>query len=144
MLFPAVTEVLARLGRHPAVDEIVESLRHGSPEEALAGLTPPAKALVVALVAAELRRPVVVVVETGRAAEEMLEPLSFFYRTFGGMASGGGSTAGAVSLLPALDALPGQGAGPHPDILETRAATLYSFCKRPDVGAHSAGGRDAA
>ena len=127
MLFPAVTEVLARLGRHPAVDEIVESLRHGSPEEALAGLTPPAKALVVALVAAELRRPVVVVVETGRAAEEMLEPLSFFYRTFGGMTSGGGSTAEAVSLLPALDALPGQGAGPHPDILETRAATLTHF-----------------
>ena len=32
-----------RLGRHPAVDETVESLRHGSPEEALAGLTPPAR-----------------------------------------------------------------------------------------------------
>jgi transcription-repair coupling factor (superfamily II helicase) len=127
MLFPAVTEVLSRLGRHPAVDEVVESLRHGSPEEALAGLTPPAKALVIALVAAELRRPAVVVVETGRAAEEMLEPLSFFYRTFGGITPVSGGTAGAVSLLPALDALPGQGAGPHPDILETRAATLSHF-----------------
>ena len=56
----------------------------------------------------------------------MLEPLSFFYRTVGGMLRRGVRPS-AVCLLPALDTLPGQGAGPHPEILETRAATLSRF-----------------
>jgi transcription-repair coupling factor (superfamily II helicase) len=118
MLFAAVTELLGRLTRLPAVDEALDSLRRGSPSEALAGLTSPVKTIVAALAAAELRRPVLVLVDNQRRAEEILEPLQFFHRTFSG------SSAAPVSLLPALDALPGQGAGPHPEILEMRAATL--------------------
>jgi len=120
MLFSAVTENLSRLARHPAMDDALAALRRGSMRELLAGLTDPVKALVAALVAAELRRPALVLVATGQRAEEMLEPLRFFARAFSGPAA-------PVALLPALDALPGQGPGPHPQILEMRAAALWRF-----------------
>ncbi len=78
MLSPAVTERLARVARHPAVDESLDRLRHGSMLETVAGLTDPCKALVVAIAASELRRPILWVVDTERRAEALLEPLRFF------------------------------------------------------------------
>ncbi|HEY1866107.1 MAG TPA: hypothetical protein VGG55_03475, partial [Candidatus Acidoferrales bacterium] len=116
MLLPAVTELLARVARHPAVDQMLESLRRGSKSESLAGLTDPAKALVAAVVATELRRPILFLCDTERRAAETIEPLQFFSRALGGA---------TVVSLPGLDALPGQGVGPHPEILGTRAATLW-------------------
>ena len=121
MLFPAVTELLGHLARLPALDEAFEALRQGSRTEDVAGLTPPAKALVAALAATELRMPTLVLVEDERKAAAFLEALDFFYRTVNG------SSATPVLLLPALDTLPGLGAGPHPDILEARAWTLSRF-----------------
>jgi len=120
MIFPAVIENLSRVARHPAMDDALDALRRGSMRELLAGLTDPVKVLVAALAAAELRRPVLLLTETGQRAEQLLEPLRFFARALSGPAA-------PVALLPALDALPGQGAGPHPDILETRAAALWRF-----------------
>jgi transcription-repair coupling factor (superfamily II helicase) len=120
MLSPAVTERLARVARHPAVDESLERLRRGSIQEAIAGLTDPCKALLVAIAASELRRPVLWLVDTERRAEELLEPLRFFGRALGGAAA-------SAALLPALDELPGRGVGPHPEILETRATTLSRY-----------------
>src|ERR1700722_5234283 len=120
MLSPAVTERLARVARHPAVDESLDRLRHGSMLESVAGLTDPCKALVVAIAASELRRPILWVVDTDRRAEALLEPLRFFGSALGGAAA-------SAALLPALDELPGRGVGPHPEILETRATTLSRY-----------------
>ncbi len=120
MLSPAVTERLARVARHPAVDESLHRLLRGSLRESVAGLTDPCKALLVAITASELRRPVLWLVDTERRAEAMLEPLRFFGRAIGGAAA-------SAALLPALDELPGRGVGPHPEILETRASTLARF-----------------
>ena len=120
MLSPAVTERLARVARHPAIDESLERLRRGSMLETVAGLTDPCKALVVAIAASELRRPILWLVDTERRAEALLEPLRFFGSALGGAAA-------SAALLPALDELPGRGVGPHPEILETRAATLWRF-----------------
>src|SRR3989304_4189452 len=120
MLFPAVTESLARLARHPVMDDALAALRRGSPQQLLAGMTDPVKALVAALAAPELRPPVLLLVESDRRAEELLDPLRFFARALSGPAA-------QPVWLPALDALPGQGAGPHPEILETRAASLWRF-----------------
>jgi transcription-repair coupling factor (superfamily II helicase) len=120
MLSPAVTERLARVARHPAVDESLDRLRRGSMQEAIAGLTDPCKALLVAIAASELRRPILWLVDTERRAEELLEPLRFFGRALGGAAA-------YAALLPALDELPGRGVGPHPEILETRATTLSRY-----------------
>jgi transcription-repair coupling factor (superfamily II helicase) len=121
MLFPAVTELFGHLTRLPALDHAFEALRQGSPAEELAGLTGPAKALVAALAVTELRRPTLVLVEDERRAESFLEPLQFFHRTLNG------NSAASALLLPALDTLPGLGAGPHPEILEARASTLSRF-----------------
>jgi transcription-repair coupling factor (superfamily II helicase) len=121
MLFPAVTEFFGHLAHLPALDAAFEALRQGSPAEELAGLTTPAKALVTALAVTELRRPAVVLAEDERRASALLEPLQFFYRTLNG------NSSAPVLLLPALDALPGIGAGPHPEILEVRASTLSRF-----------------
>jgi transcription-repair coupling factor (superfamily II helicase) len=121
MLFAAVTELFGHLARLPALDDAFEALRKGSPSEELAGLTNPVKALVTALAASELRKPTILLVEDERRAASLLEPLRFFYRTLNG-----NSTA-PVLFLPALDNLPGMGAGPHPDILEERASTLSRF-----------------
>ncbi len=118
MLFSAVTELLGHLAGLPAIDDALEALRQGSPAEKMAGLTSPAKALVTALAATELRRPALVLVEDERRAASLLEALQFFYRTLNG------NSAAPVLLLPALDTLPGVGAGPHPEILEVRASTL--------------------
>ena len=120
MLSPAVTERLARVARHPAVDDSLERLRRGSIQETIAGLTDPCKALLVAIAASELRRPILWLVDTERRAEELLEPLRFFGRALGG-------SAASAALLPALDELPGRGVGPHPEILETRATTLSRY-----------------
>src|SRR5487761_212341 len=121
MLFPAVTELFSHLARLPAMDEAFEALRQGAPTEELAGLTSSAKALVTALAATQLRRPILVLVEDERRAASLLEPLQFFHRTLNS------SSATSVLLLPALDTLPGLGAGPHPEILEERASTLSRF-----------------
>ena len=125
MLLSAVTELFARVARHPAVDEALESLRRGAPSETIAGLTDPAKALIAAVVAVELRRPVLFLVDTERRAEAAIEPLQFFSRVLGASSAAKGAAISSVVSLPALDALPGQGAGPHPEILETRAAALW-------------------
>src|SRR5689334_14793100 len=114
MLFPAVTELFGHLTRLSPLDDALEALRQGSLTEELAGLTSPAKALVAALAITELRRPALVLVEDERRAESLLEPLQFFHRTLNG------NSAAPVLLLPALDMLPGMGAGPHPEILEAR------------------------
>ncbi len=95
MLFPVVTERLARVARHPAIEEALEALRRGSTAETIAGLTDPCKALVVALAAIELRRPVLWLVDTERRAEEMLEAARFFIRTLGGSSASRFLAAGA-------------------------------------------------
>jgi hypothetical protein len=119
MLSPAVTERLARVARHPAIDETLHRFLRGSLREAVAGLTDPCKALLVAIAASELRRPVLWLVDTERRAEAMLEPLRFFGRAIGG-------SAASAALLPALDELPGRGVGPHPEILEGSASVPSS------------------
>jgi transcription-repair coupling factor (superfamily II helicase) len=121
MLLPSLRELLARVVRHPAIEQTLDSLRRGMPETFLAGLTDPAKALIVAQAAAEMRRPILFLVESNQRAEEFAEPLRFFYRALAG------KSGAQVAALPALDVWPWQGLSPHPEILETRAVALWRF-----------------
>ncbi len=121
MILPSVAELLERIARHPAVEETLDALRRGSTQTELAGLTDSAKALVIAHAAAELRRPTLLLVESNQRAEALAEPVRFFYRALSG------KPGSQVATLPALDVLPWQGLLPHPDILETRAFTLWRF-----------------
>ncbi|MCL5289290.1 MAG: transcription-repair coupling factor, partial [Acidobacteria bacterium] len=130
MILPLVAEILARVGRHRAVEEALDAMRRsdaglkpgatrGAAESRLAGLNDPAKALLVATAALAWNRPVVFVVESNPRADALAEPIRFFYQALGGKAPM------PVSQLPAHDVLPWQRLSPHPEILETRAVSLW-------------------
>jgi transcription-repair coupling factor (superfamily II helicase) len=121
MILSSVDELLSRVVHHPAVDAALDALRRGAGEARLEGLTEPARAIVAAQAAAAMRRPAIVVVDSGVRAEAMLEPLRYFLR-----AAAGNESVQAV-LLPGLDALPWGELPPHPEILETRAMALWRF-----------------
>src|SRR5712671_5464429 len=121
MILPSVSETLASVSRHPALESAVSALRQDSARERLAGLTDTAKALIAGQVAAELRRPVIVLVATGAQAEMLAASLQFFYSALAGQ------EATEVAVLPAVDALPWQDVSPHAEILETRAVTLWRY-----------------
>ena len=71
MILPLVAELLARVGRRPAVEAAFESLRGGKGVFRLSGLTNPAKALIAALAVAALDRPAIFLVESNQRAEEL-------------------------------------------------------------------------
>ena len=121
MLLPSVSETLASVSRHPALEAAISALRRGVAQEHVAGLTDTAKALVAAHVAAELRRPVIVLVTTGARAETLAASLEFFYKALAGQEATG------VAVFPALDAFPWQEVSSHAEILETRAVTLWRY-----------------
>jgi transcription-repair coupling factor (superfamily II helicase) len=121
MILPLVSELLSRVGRQPAVDKAIESLRYGAGVSRLAGLTDPAKAIVTALTAARLPRPVVLVVESNERAESCLETVRYFYRAITSKPDR------RVVVLPAYDVLPYEGRSPHPQISEVRGAALWRF-----------------
>ncbi|MBI3406035.1 MAG: transcription-repair coupling factor, partial [Acidobacteria bacterium] len=119
MILPDVAEILRRVGRHPAVEDAIESLRRGARKESLGGLTDSARALVIAHAAIELGRPTLVLVDSNQRAEMLSETVQFFYQALGGR-----STA-RVETLPSFDVLPWQGQSPHPEIAEARAVALW-------------------
>src|SRR6201998_1752056 len=121
MILPSVSETLAPVTHHPALESAIAALRHRITRERLAGLTETAKTLVAASVAAELRRPVVVLVETSARAESFAASLEFFFSALAGQ------EATSVVILPSVDVLPWQDAAPHAEILETRAVTLWRY-----------------
>jgi transcription-repair coupling factor (superfamily II helicase) len=122
MILPLVSELLARVGRRPVIEEALETLRRRSAGEIrLAGLTEPAKALLVSLAFAELGRPAIFLVESNQRAELLLEQVRWFYRAVTGKPSW------RVAHLPAHDVLPYEGRSPHAEISEDRAIALWRF-----------------
>ncbi|HKW56112.1 MAG TPA: transcription-repair coupling factor [Candidatus Acidoferrum sp.] len=118
MILPAVRERLDAVLRHPAVEGALHALRGGSRHISLSGLHDVAKALLAAYLTHELRRPAFFITDSNRRAESLAETVRFFSTIFPGV-------AGGVATLPAFDALPWEAQGPHPDILERRAAALF-------------------
>ncbi len=75
MILSLVSELLARVGCRPVVEEAVDKLRRSGGFIRLDGLTDPAKTLVAALAATELGRPAILIVESNQRAEALVEPL---------------------------------------------------------------------
>jgi transcription-repair coupling factor (superfamily II helicase) len=121
MILPLVSELLARVGRQPVVEEAFEALRRSGGEVRLSGLTDSAKALLVALAQAELGRPAVFIVETNQRAEAMLEPVRWFYRAVTG------KPGHRVVHFPSHEVLPYENRSPHGEISEDRAVALWRF-----------------
>jgi transcription-repair coupling factor (superfamily II helicase) len=121
MILPSVSETLASVSQHPALESAIASLRRGTSRERIAGLTDTAKALIASIVVTEVRRPMVVLVESEARAETFATSLQFFYRALAGQ------EATEVGVLPAMDVFPWQDAAPHAEILENRAVTLWRY-----------------
>ena len=121
MILPLVAELLSRVGRHPSVEASLDDLRRGRGESSLAGLTDPAKALITAICASSLVRPVFLLVSSNRRGEELLEPIRYFYEALTR------KTRTRVAMLPAHDVLPYESRSPHPEISEERAFALWSL-----------------
>src|SRR5215467_7847585 len=118
MILPVVRERLETLVRQPALEGLLTALRGGAKAAGCAGLTELAKAITVAHLAHELRRPAFLLVESNKKAEAIQETLRFWFSVFPG-------ATGGIAVLPAFDTLPWESRAPHADILERRAAALY-------------------
>ncbi len=89
----------------------------------LSGLTRPAKALVVAGLAHERRRPLVVLTSDNEAADSLQQTTSTILQWLDPDASS------KVSVLPAWDCSPYEGRSPHAEISERRAVALWNLAR---------------
>ncbi|MFQ5778765.1 MAG: CarD family transcriptional regulator, partial [Terriglobia bacterium] len=129
MIIPFVEEAIRPLEESPGLQAALRALEQrtrqrgaaATSELTLAGLTDTAKALVTALVARALGRPVLLVTATNRRAEALLEPLRFFFTVLTGRSES------SVALLPAHEVAPYRGLSPHPNIAAARAAALWKL-----------------
>jgi len=121
MILSLVSELLARVGKRPAVADALEDLRQHGGEKRLDGLTEPAKALLAALAFARLARPVLFLTDSNQRAEALLEPLRWFYRAVTG------KPGARVGYLPGHEVMPYENRSPHAEISEDRAVALWRF-----------------
>ncbi len=91
----------------------------------LSGLTTTAKAIYSVLLWQMTERPLAIVVDGNKRAEELFEAVETFYTLL--IAS---REAAGPQLLPALDVLPMQGMSPHAEICEQRAIGLWRLATR--------------
>ncbi len=118
MILPVVRERFEALLRQPALEGVVSALQGGAKAAGCVGLTDLAKAIAVAYITSQLRRPAFLIVDSNKKAEAIAETLRFCFSVFPG-------ATGGVAVLPAFDTYPWESRSPHADILERRAATLY-------------------
>jgi transcription-repair coupling factor (superfamily II helicase) len=125
LIHPAIRDLFLGLGRHPSFQELLRSLSGTSDEFRLSGLTTTAKALYTVLLWQITERPIILVVDGNKRAEELFEAAQTFYS----LLVGGPEHSGPL-LLPALDVLPMQGMSPHAEICEQRAIGLWRLATR--------------
>src|ERR1700678_3572534 len=126
MILPFVREIFAELENAPGFERVRRHLSLGTGRRRVSGLTATARAIYLPLMARAAKQPVIVIVADNKAAEA-LEPL-----LKAGCELTGAIDPATVVRLPAHDVLPFENLSPHPDIQETRAATLWK------IASHSA------
>jgi transcription-repair coupling factor (superfamily II helicase) len=117
--------LLQPLLEHASVRAAVAALSEPAVGQPLAvsGLTPAAKALVVAVLAHQVKQPVVVLVNDNEAAQNYRQTTATFLEWLKP------GTGGSVQILPALDCSPYDGRSPHAEIQEQRAVALWSLAR---------------
>ncbi len=117
--------LLQPLLEHASVRAAIAALSEPAAGQPLAvsGLTPAAKALVVAALAHQVKRPVVVLTQDNEAAQNYRQTTATFLEW---LEPGAGSS---VLILPAPDCSPYEGRSPHAEIQEQRAVALWSLAR---------------
>jgi transcription-repair coupling factor (superfamily II helicase) len=121
MVLPFVHELFADVEQLSAFTRAASHLKEGTGRIRVAGLTPTAKALLLALLRRAAERPLILVVNDNRAMEDMLPVLRGFCELTGAC------HPDDVVDLPARDVLPFQNLSPHPELQEERATTLWKI-----------------
>jgi transcription-repair coupling factor (superfamily II helicase) len=115
---PAVRDLFLEPAKHPAFLELVRSVAARS-AASVSGLTTAAKALYSVLLWQYAGRPLVIVVDGNKEAENLFEAIQTFYSLLISDDRSG------PQLLPAPDVLPMQRLSPHAEICEQRAIGLW-------------------
>ena len=121
MILPFVREFFADVDKVAAFTRVVTQVKSGAGRTRVSGLTPTGKALFYPLLQHAVDRPLVIVVSSNRAVEELLPVLRSLADLTGAV------SPDAVIGLPAYDVLPFQNLSPHPEIQEARATTLWKI-----------------
>jgi transcription-repair coupling factor (superfamily II helicase) len=121
MALPFVRDLFADVESLPAFSRVASHLKEGTGRVRVSGLAPAAKALLLVLLQRAAGRPLIVVVQDNRSAEDLLPVLEAFSELSGGAAPG------SIVSLPTRDVLPFQNLSPHPEIQEERAAALWKI-----------------
>jgi len=121
MLLPFVRELFTDVEILPGFTRVASNLKEGTGRIRVSGLTPTAKALLLALLRRAAERPLILVVSDNRAVEDFLPVLRGFAELTGA------SDPEGIVALPARDVLPFQNLSPHPELQEERAAALWKI-----------------
>jgi transcription-repair coupling factor (superfamily II helicase) len=124
VIHPAIRDLFLNLSRHPAFQELLRRIPSGG-QLSLSGLNTTAKAIYSVLLWQLTERPLVIVVDGNKRAEELFEAVETFYTLLIGSRQAAGP-----QLLPALDVIPMQGMSPHAEICEQRAIGLWRLATR--------------
>ena len=121
MVLPFVREFFADVEKSSAFTRLPPHLREGAGRASVSGLTPTAKALLIALLQRTAARPVIVVTRGNREAEDLTSLVQAFCELTAG------PSPETVISLPTRDVLPFQNLSPHPEIQEARAIALWKI-----------------
>ena len=121
MILPFVRELLADLENSVPFDRVRRHLSDGSGRRRVSGLTFTARALYLPYFVRAANASSLVLVADNKAAEALHAAILSACELTGALA------AESVLRLPAHDVLPFENLSPHPEIQETRAATLWKI-----------------
>src|SRR3984885_754470 len=121
MVLPFVRELLADLEHSEAFERVRRHLSGGTGRRRVSGLTFTARALYLPFFVRPANAPCVIIVADNKAAEALHAAVLSACELTGAL------PAESVLRLPAHDVLPFENLSPHPEIQETRAATLWKI-----------------
>jgi transcription-repair coupling factor (superfamily II helicase) len=116
--------LLQPLLEHAGVRAAIASLAESTAKSiAVSGLTPTAKAVVVAALAHQVKRPIVVLTKDNESAQAYRQTTATFLEW---LSPGSGSS---IQTLPELDCSPYESRSPHAEIQEQRAVALWNLAR---------------
>jgi len=124
MILPFVRELLADLKLSDSYDRVRRHLQSGQGRRRIAGLTFTARALYLPFFIQASPGPSLILVADNKAAEALHQAIVAACDLTGAL------DAASVVRLPAHDVLPFENLSPHPEIQETRAATLWKIASK--------------
>src|SRR3984885_2201432 len=121
MVLPFVRELLADLEHSEAFERVRRHLSAGTGRRRVSGLTFTARSLYLPLFVRAAATPCVIIVADNKAAETL------HAAALAACGLTGALPTESVLRLPAHDVLPFENLSPHPEIQESRAATLWKI-----------------